>query len=62
LGTATPGGTVPEVPAEDGAFVEVGVLGNEVAGAARWDIELDLGSGMIPERVNLIWTVSLKIV
>lgn len=47
LGGATPGATVAEIGAEDGAFLELGVLGSEAASPARWEIELELGAGMI---------------
>jgi hypothetical protein len=32
---------------EGGAFLELGVLGSEAAGPAPWDIELDLGAGLV---------------
>jgi hypothetical protein len=41
------GASVAEPIAEDGAFLELGVLGSEVAGSAPWDIELELGAGMV---------------
>ncbi len=47
LGAATPGGAVAERPAEDGTFLELGTLGPEVGEAAPWDIELELGAGMV---------------
>jgi len=43
LGAATPGGAV----AEDGTFLALGTLGPEIGGAAPWDIELELGAGMV---------------
>ena len=43
LGAAAPGGAV----AEDGTFLELGTLGPEVGEAAPWDIELELGAGMV---------------
>jgi hypothetical protein len=47
LGAATPGGAVAEGAAEDGAFLELGVLGSEAAGPVPWDIELELGAGVV---------------
>ena len=47
LGAATPGGAVAEGAAEDGAFLELGVLGSEAGGPAPWDIELELGAGVV---------------
>jgi len=47
LGAGTSGETVAEVSAEDGTFLELGVLGSEGAGPAPWDIELELGAGML---------------
>jgi hypothetical protein len=47
LGAATPGGAVAEGAAEDGAFLELGVLGSEAGGPAPWDIELKLGAGVV---------------
>jgi hypothetical protein len=38
---------VAETTGEDGAFLELGVLGGEAAGPAPWDIELDLGAGLV---------------
>jgi putative transposase len=47
LGAVPPGAAVAETTAEDGAFLELGVLGGEAAGPAPWDIELDLGAGLV---------------
>jgi hypothetical protein len=47
LGAATSGGAVAEDAAEDGMFLELGVLGGEAAGPRPWDIELELGAGMV---------------
>jgi transposase-like protein len=47
LGAPTPGASVAEPSAEDGTFLELGVLGNEAAGPSPWDIELELGAGMV---------------
>ena len=38
-----PGGAA----AEDATFLELGVLGGEAAGPSPWDIELELGAGMV---------------
>jgi hypothetical protein len=43
----TAGAAVAEAAPGDGAFLELGVLGGEVAGAAPWDIELELSAGMV---------------
>jgi hypothetical protein len=47
LGAPTPGASVAEPTAEEGTFLELGTLGPEVAGTAPWDIELELGAGMV---------------
>ena len=47
LGAAPPGRAVAEDTAEDSTFLELGVLGGEAAGPAPWDIELELGAGMV---------------
>ena len=47
LGAVAPGRAVAEAAGEDGAFLELGVLGGEVAGPAPWDIELQLGAGLV---------------
>jgi hypothetical protein len=47
LGAATSGGAVAEDAAEDGTFLELGTLRPEVAGPRPWDIELELGAGMV---------------
>jgi hypothetical protein len=47
LGGATSGATLAAAGAEDGAFLELGVLGSEAAGPVSWDIELELGAGMV---------------
>jgi hypothetical protein len=47
LGAVAPGRAVAEATGEDGAFLELGVLGGEAAGPAPWDIELDLGAGLM---------------
>jgi hypothetical protein len=47
LGEVAPSRTVAEATGEEGAFLELGVLGGEVGGAARWDIELELGAGLV---------------
>ena len=47
LGAPTPGASVAEPHAEDGTFLESGMLASEAAGAAAWDIELELGAGVI---------------
>ena len=46
-GAATPGAAMAEVSVEEGAFLELGVLGSEAVGRASWDIELALGAGMV---------------
>jgi len=38
---------VAEDAAEDGTFLELGTFGPEVAGPAPWDVELELGAGMV---------------
>ena len=47
LGGAASGATVAAASVEDGAFLELGVLGSEAAGPAPWEIELELGAGMV---------------
>jgi transposase-like protein len=47
LGAPMPGANLAEPPAEDGTFLELGMLSNEAAGPAPWDIELELGAGMV---------------
>ena len=47
LGAVPSGRAVAETTGEDGAFLELGVLGDEAAGPAPWDIELDLGAGLV---------------
>jgi hypothetical protein len=47
LGEVAPGTAVAEATGEDGAFLELGVLGGEAAGPAPWDIELELGAGVV---------------
>lgn len=47
LGGVAPGTAVAETTAEGGAFLELGVLGGEVAGPAPWGIELQLGAGLV---------------
>ena len=47
LGVIPPGRTVAETTAEDGAFRELGVLGTDVGGSTPWDIDLELGAGLV---------------
>jgi hypothetical protein len=47
LGEAAPGRAVAEATGEDGAFLELGMLGTDVGDSARWDIELQLGAGLV---------------
>jgi len=47
LGGGVPGRAVAAATGEDGAFLELGVLGSEAAGPASWDIELELGAGLV---------------
>ena len=47
LGEVAPGRAVTEGSGEDGAFLELGVLGGEAVGPVPWDIELQLGAGMV---------------
>jgi hypothetical protein len=47
LGAATPGEAVAEDGAEDGTFLELGTLRPEVASPAPWNIELELGAGVV---------------
>ena len=47
LAAVTSGASVAEPTAEDGMFLDLGVLGTEVGDSARWDIELELGAGMV---------------
>ena len=47
LGAVALGAAVAETTAEDGAFLELGVLGSGAAGPAPWDIELELGAGLV---------------
>ena len=42
-----PSAAMVETPTEDGAFLELGVLGSEAASPAPWDIELELDAGVI---------------
>jgi len=47
LGAVPPGAAVAETTAEDDAFLELGMLGTDVGDSARWDIELQLGAGLV---------------
>jgi hypothetical protein len=47
LGEVAPSRAVAEAAGEGGAFLELGVLGSEATGPAPWDIELDLGAGLV---------------
>ena len=47
LAAVTSGASVAEPTAEDGMFLDLGMLGTEVGDSARWDIELELGAGMV---------------
>ena len=47
LGAIAPGRAVAAATGEGGAFLELGVLGSEAASPAPWDIELELGAGLV---------------
>ena len=47
LGAVAPGSALAETTPEDGAFLELGVLGSEAASPAPWDVELQMGAGLV---------------